>query len=502
MVLVAACVWLATLTGVARASQLKLGDIFVGVGAGQVKEYTPGGTFVQTLNTTSGSAEEADMCTDGSGRLYTTNFQAGTMSRFLSTGALDAAGWGSGFSNPESCSLNSNGDIYTGDAGNGLIQEFSSAGTRIASFNPSVARGTDHLDLSGDQCVMYYTSETTSIYRYNVCTGIQMPDFVDNLPGICYQVRVRLNDQVMAACTEAVVRLSPAGAILATYPASGYGSASFFYGLALSPDGTTFWTADWSGPNIYHIDIASGMLLSSFQSPSVGGVSDAGLSIYGEPRAAGPLVPTVKPGVVQAQFIQKTLMSSDTNPTVPYKISWTQGTCPAGSTYTITVTTGGSPGVAYTGAPLTANINLRVGATYTIAVDCGGGVSSIYNFTLTGFQEGTASYTGSWTSTSFAGAWGGTARYSSASGGSATFTCSSCQAFAWVTDEDSTHGSAKVYVDGVLKTTINTQASTKLNRVVAYKYGWATDGAHTLKIVNVATSGHPRINVDGFLTRS
>jgi hypothetical protein len=59
-----------------------------------------------------------------------------------------------------------------------------------------------------------------------------------------------------------------------------------------------------------------------------------------------------------------------------------------------------------------------------------------------------------------------------------------------------------VYVDGVLKATVSTKAASKLNRVIAYAVQWATDGAHTLKIVNAATSGHPRVTVDGFLTRS
>jgi hypothetical protein len=71
-----------------------------------------------------------------------------------------------------------------------------------------------------------------------------------------------------------------------------------------------------------------------------------------------------------------------------------------------------------------------------------------------------------------------------------------------VTDEDSQHGSAKVYVDGVLKATVGTKAASKLNRVIAYAFQWASDGAHTLRVVNVATAGHPRVTVDGFLTRS
>jgi Concanavalin A-like lectin/glucanases superfamily len=210
---------------------------------------------------------------------------------------------------------------------------------------------------------------------------------------------------------------------------------------------------------------------------------------------------SAKPGAVQAQFVQKLVMSTNASPTVPSKISWTQGTCPAGSTYSLTATSGGNPSVSSTGTALSATMNLLVGASYTIAVDCGGD-RSVLNFTSTGSQEGSASYTGTWHSTSFAGAWGGTARYTTAAAASATSQCLSCQALAWVTDEDSAHGSAKVYVDGVLKATINTRSASKLNRVIAYTVAWASDGAHTLKIVNAATSGHPRISVDGFLTRS
>jgi hypothetical protein len=208
-----------------------------------------------------------------------------------------------------------------------------------------------------------------------------------------------------------------------------------------------------------------------------------------------------RPGAVQAQLVQKSVLSSTANPTVPYRISWAQGTCPAGSTYTLTATSGGNPVASATGTALSTTINLPLGGSYTIAVDCGG-ARSIETFTSTGSQEGSGAYTGTWHGTSFAGAWGGTARYTTAAAASATFQCSSCQAIAWVTDEDSAHGSARVYVDGVLKATINTRSSAKLNRLLAYTFAWASDGAHTLKIVNLATSGHPRVSVDGFLTRS
>ena len=131
-------------------------------------------------------------------------------------------------------------------------------------------------------------------------------------------------------------------------------------------------------------------------------------------------VPSGKPGPVQAHFIQKSVVSSGVHPTVPYRVSWTQGTCPTGSTYNVTATTGGISTVVHSGTALSAKINLAVGAAYTIAVDCGGG-SSTTSLTSTGYQEGAASYTGTWRSTSFAGAWGGAARYTAAASASATF---------------------------------------------------------------------------------
>lgn len=207
------------------------------------------------------------------------------------------------------------------------------------------------------------------------------------------------------------------------------------------------------------------------------------------------------PGLVRAHFIKGSVMSTGANPTVPYNVSWTPGTCPAGSTYTLTATTDGSPGAPHTGTALSATINLPIGSSNTIAVDCGG-PGSVSSFTSAGFQEGSAAYTGTWRSASLAGAWGGTTRSTTASSASATFHCSSCRALAWVTDEDSAHGSARVYVDGMLKATVNTRSSPRLTRVIASTFEWASSGAHTLKIVNAATSGHPRIDVDGFLTQS
>jgi hypothetical protein len=212
---------------------------------------------------------------------------------------------------------------------------------------------------------------------------------------------------------------------------------------------------------------------------------------------------TGTPGAPTANFIVPSQVSSDaTSPTVPYLIGWTQNTCAASATSTLNQSIdGGAYSTVFSGRARSSTVSLSPGHTYRFQVACGGAAATGPQFALKGFQETAASYHGTWTTSTFTGAWGGTAKYSKTAGAYATYTCS-CEALAWVTDEDTNHGSAKVYIDGVLKKTVNTQTATATNRAIVYKIGWASDATHTIKIVNLATSGHPRITIDGFLTRS
>jgi hypothetical protein len=208
------------------------------------------------------------------------------------------------------------------------------------------------------------------------------------------------------------------------------------------------------------------------------------------------------PGTLNAQFVVPSTLGTTASPvTDPYSFTWAQGACSSTATYTLKESVnGGAFATVYTGTGKSKKLSIPIGNLYTFQVSCGGPPSQT-TFRVNGYQETAGTFTGTWTETSFSGAWGGSATYSTTSGASATFTCT-CEALAWVSDEDSTHGSAKVYVDGVLKTTVSTKTTSKKNAVVVYKFGWATDGPHTLRIVNVATSGHPRVSVDGFLTRT
>jgi len=85
----------------------------------------------------------------------------------------------------------------------------------------------------------------------------------------------------MVACQDAVHRLDVHGANLKTYTRASIGETDVngLFAMNLDPDGTSFWTAGAVSGNVYHVDIASGDVLGSFNS-GPGGV--AGLAIYDE----------------------------------------------------------------------------------------------------------------------------------------------------------------------------------------------------------------------------
>ena len=150
---------------------------------------------------------------------------------------------------------------------------------------------------------MYYTSEGTTVKRYNVCTSTQLPDFATNLPGgICFALRIRSNGEVMVACDTVALRLNAAGggdpAVSHHLPIPAPAS---FFASNLDPDGTSFWTGDYPTGHIYKIDIATGAMLLTFTAPPQG-TSMAGLAIYGELTQGLPSPTPTATGTVAAQY--------------------------------------------------------------------------------------------------------------------------------------------------------------------------------------------------------
>jgi hypothetical protein len=59
-------------------------------------------------------------------------------------------------------------------------------------------------------------------------------------------------------------------------------------------------------------------------------------------------------------------------------------------------------------------------------------------------------------------------------------------------------GAASIRVDGKAVATVNTNSSTTRNRVVVWQKSLPA-GVHRITVVNLATPGHPRIDIDAFL---
>ncbi len=107
-------------------------------------------------------------------------------------------------------------------------------------------------------------------------------------------------------------------------------------------------------------------------------------------------------------------------------------------------------------------------------------------------------YAGDWNVHHSDTAIGGTTRRTSVKGASATLTFIGRQV-AWVGPRGPRRGKVKVYIDGSYVTTVNQHSSTSTSRHVLFTRRLGSGGSHTLKLVNLATSGHPRAEIDAFI---
>ena len=109
-------------------------------------------------------------------------------------------------------------------------------------------------------------------------------------------------------------------------------------------------------------------------------------------------------------------------------------------------------------------------------------------------------YTGSWPRRYHTDYRGDHARSAAVRGASATFRFKG-SAVAWAGAIGPDRGRAAVYVDGVLKATVDLHATSFRPQNILYKRTFPGSVNHTLKIVVLGTARHPRVTVDGFIVR-
>lgn len=288
--------------GTIVSDDLPPGTRFVLVGkdssSGNIRRYTTTGTFIDIWNTQQPNFSgfpNTGQCFAPNGDVLATRFAHTSPILFSRHGAVRNANFGTTpglfLNRHESCVFDQAGNVLVGQAGFNDQQtdaqvpvlKFNPTGVLLDSFVlPTGPRGTDWIDLGADQCTLYYTSEDITVRRYNLCTRTVLPALITTLtPPFCYALRVRPNREVMVACQDAVHRVSPQGVNLQTYTRQSLGetNAQGLFAMNLDPDGTSFWTAGGLSGSVYRVDIASGAVLTIFNS-GPGGVS--GLAVYDE----------------------------------------------------------------------------------------------------------------------------------------------------------------------------------------------------------------------------
>lgn len=107
-------------------------------------------------------------------------------------------------------------------------------------------------------------------------------------------------------------------------------------------------------------------------------------------------------------------------------------------------------------------------------------------------------YHGTWRSAKYAGYAGGTVRYATQAGASATFEFRGSRVI-WFGPVGKTRGRARIYIDGEYLKTVNLYATRFVARKAVFSKGWSASARHTLKIKVVGTAGHPLVAIDQFV---
>ena len=294
--------------GAATANSFNIGDVFVGgLSSGSINRYSAVGTSSGSL-ATGGTSLVTGMCFDLYGNLYATNFNDQTVTKFDDTGARVAAVWHAyNGVRPESCTSDGLGNVYVSevDAATGFtdqVVKYDANGHQVATYKPAIEnRGIDWIDLSGDGCTLFYTSEGPSVKRFDLCTNTQLTDFAApvSVTDPCFALKIRSDGGLMVACHAEVNWLSSTGSLIRSYSASAYKVGTtqegYWFAFAVDQSGSNFWVADYNTHDVLNINADTGAQIAAFNNSA----GTSGLAVYGAPRSGIPTGPP-PPGVPPA----------------------------------------------------------------------------------------------------------------------------------------------------------------------------------------------------------
>src|SRR5829696_7402941 len=249
----------------ASAGEWKDGDVFVGLVTGQYNVYSNDGLLQESISQPD-PGFAVDCAFDRSGVLHTTAFNTNEIIRFLGPHPHNRlADLPTGGNGPESVTFARDGSFYVGHQVNpATLRKFTGGGAAGPTFTP--AHPATLLDLASDQKTVFYTSRNgvpaseRAVHRFDVAANADLPDFVD-LGGTQRTADVKLlppgdgSGGLIVAQTADIKRVNGAGQVVQTYDVTGEDQ---WFGIALDPDGRSFWGQTNSPGNVYRFNIASG----------------------------------------------------------------------------------------------------------------------------------------------------------------------------------------------------------------------------------------------------
>ena len=254
-----------------------LGDVFAAVGGGIYQVYDNAGNFKETISDGLGGFTTGCACDPGLTKLYTTNFSntkvvvydkthPHAILQVVDTNLTSPGG------HSESIVFAADGSYYVGHPdGNDLIHHYTAAGGLITTFNVVAIgggidpRGTDWIDLTGDQQILFYTGEGRNIRRIDAdedgghAVPVGLPIFA-TLPGSGNAFALRLlppcdgSGGLLVADNGNVKHLDGTGAVFATYDVTGVNG---WFSLNLDPDGVHFWAGSFGNRTFYKFPISA-----------------------------------------------------------------------------------------------------------------------------------------------------------------------------------------------------------------------------------------------------
>ncbi len=161
---------------------------------------------------------------------------------------------------------------------------------------------------------------------------------------------------------------------------------------------------------------------------------------------------------------------------------------------------------AASGTSATSNLYGHVYRLAVRAVDMAGNVGAwAYGppFRIAGVSQAysTIRYAGTWSTSTSSTWWGSTAKSSSRAGSTVRYTFTG-KSISWVALKAANRGKAQVYVNGVLRATVNLYSATTQSQVLVWTATYATSASRTVTIKVLGTAGRPRVDVDGFIVGS